>query len=234
MASSDEHVRLRAWRLAGPEWIALRLCAYALMAALLTETLVTAAAKGWFASIGSEGGPIESVQYLLCATAVVFFAAASRRSRLRDVFALVAYGAALAVIREADAFFDHLAFHGAYKIPAALIGAIALGRAYRVRATLVNQIGEWMTTPGFAMTASGAFLVLIYAQIVGQKELWQSLMGAAYLRPVKDVAEEMQELAGYLLIFFGATESYLYSFVCGPRSSVAGNSGLERSPSSSS
>jgi len=234
MLAWDEHSRLRASRFARPQSMALRLCAYALLGAVLTQTLVRGASNGWFASMGSEGGPIESVQYALCGLAVVLFAAAGQRSGRRDVFALAAYGALLAVIREADSFFDHLAFHGAYKIPAALIGGVALRHAYRARATLLNQAGEWMTTPGFALTASGAFLVLIYAQIVGQKELWRSLMGAAYLRPVKDVAEEMQEMAGYLLIFFGATESYLQSLICEASGSREGKPGLERTPSASS
>lgn len=190
--------------------MALRLVIYSLAAALFTEALVRGASQGWFAAIGAEGGPIEYAHYALCSAAAVIFAYAGRRHAiLRDVFALAAFGAALGVIREADALLDKVFFHGAYKGPAALLGAFALSRAYRSRAVLTDQLARWMTTPSFVVTASGSFIVLVYAQIVGQKELWQALMGAAYVRPVKDVAEELQELIGYFLIFFGAVEAYV-------------------------
>lgn len=193
--------------------MAVRLAAYALAAALITEGLVRGASQGWFTAVGSERGPIEYAHYTLCGAASFVFACASRRSNLRDVFALAAYGAALGVIREADAFLDKAIFQGAYKVPAALVGALALIRAYRARTVLGEQFARWMATPSFTVTSSGVFIVLVYAQIVGQKELWQSLMGGAYLRPIKDVAEEMQELIGYFFIFFGAIESYMLTCV---------------------
>lgn len=193
----------------GPAGTAVRLLVYAIAAALITEALVKGASQGWFAAFGAEGGPIEYAHYSLCGAAAYVFACASRRSHLRDVFALAAYGAALGVIREADALLDKAVFQGAYKFPAALVGALALIRAYRARAVLSVQFARWMVTPSFAVTVSGVFVVLVYAQIVGQKELWQTLMGGAYLRPVKDVAEEMQELIGYFFIFFGAVEAYV-------------------------
>ncbi|HET9062532.1 MAG TPA: hypothetical protein VFO62_04515, partial [Candidatus Binatia bacterium] len=172
--------------------MAVRLAAYALSAALITEALVRGASQGWFTAVGAEGGPIEYAHYTLCGAASFVFAWASRRSNLRDVFALAAYGAALGVIREADAFLDKAVFQGAYKVAAALVGALALIRAYRARGVVGEQLARWMATPSFALTSSGVFIVLVYAQIVGQKELWQWLMGGAYLRPIKDVAEEMQ------------------------------------------
>ena len=201
----------------------LRFSLYALAAALATEVLVKGASLGCFAAIGSEGGPIEYGHYALCSAAAVLFACASRWPTLGDVFALAACGAALGVIREADAFLDNLAFHGAYKFPAAVLGALGLNRAYRARATLAIQFARWTATPSFAVTASGVFVVLVYAQIVGQKELWQTLMGASYLRPVKDVAEEMQELLGYFLIFFGAIESYLLARTTDPPDIIDAN-----------
>ena len=227
MAVFDQRSHGRASLLVRPQGTLFRLSVYALAGALLTEALVKGAASGWFAAVGSEGGPIEQVQFALCSSAALLFACASRRSSLRDVFALAACGAALLVIRESDGFLDKLMFHGAYKIPAALVGAMGLHRAYRARATLLRQLVAWMTTAGFAATACGVFIVLIYAQIVGQKELWQSLMGVSYIRPVKDVAEEMQEMVGYLLIFFGAIESYLRTLVSGPTETINANRGLD-------
>lgn len=197
--------------------MAIRLATYGVAAAILTETLVRGTSNGWFDAVGAEGGPIEYAHYALCGAAAIAFACASRKHvTLRDVLALAAFGAALGVIREADAFLDNAVFHGAYKGPAALLGAFALLRVYRARARLADQFRRWMGTPGFAVAASGVFVVLVYAQIAGQKELWQAVMGESYLRSVKDVAEEMQELAGYFLIFFGALESYALPRVADP------------------
>jgi hypothetical protein len=207
-----------------------RLASYAFAAAVFTEALVRGAYSGRFTALGSEGGPIEHAHYGLCGAAAFLFACASRRSGLSDIFAVMAYGAVLGLIREADAMFDHLAFHGAYKIPAAIVGALVLSRAYRARTTLTRQLGEWMTMPSFAVTAGGAFIVLVYAQIVGQKELWQGVMGDSYIRPVKDVAEELQEMGGYLLIFFGALESCVWAIVSGRGDTIATNPGLDRNP----
>lgn len=227
MAVSEDRSLPGTSLLTGPVGMAVRLVAYALAAALITEALVRGASRGWFAAIGAEGGPIEYAHYTLCAAAAFVFACASRRSNLRDVFALAAYGAALGVIREADAFLDKAVFQGAYKVPAALVGVLALLRARRARGVLAEQFARWMATPSFAVTVSGVFVVLVYAQIVGQKELWQTLMGGAYLRPVKDVAEEMQELIGYFFIFFGAVESYVLTCASRPPEIIDAKPGLK-------
>lgn len=216
MAASSERLRPGALFVAGPASTALRFALYALLGGLFTEGLVRGASEGWFEAVGAEGGPIEYAHYALCGSSALLFASASRKSSFRDVFSLVAFGAALGVIREADSFLDDALFQGAYKIPAAFVGAIALVRAYHSRATIGGQIARWVTTPAFALTASGVFVVLVYAQIVGQKELWQTLMGGSYLRPVKDVVEEIMELLGYFLIFFGAIESLVLALVSAP------------------
>ena len=224
---SEERFNSRASLLDDPATRLLRFVAYCVVAAFLTEAIVEGASRGWFAAVGAEGGPIEHAQYLLCGAAAVVFASASRRSSFGHIFALAACGAALGVIREADAFLDHVAFRGAYKVPAALFGAAGLMRAYIGRASVTDELRRWVATPSFALTASGAFIVLVYAQIVGQKELWQALMGSSYLRPVKDVAEEIQELLGYFLIFFGSIESYVLALASATPETIEANPGLK-------
>jgi hypothetical protein len=183
---------------------------YVVATALLAETLVVAARRGWLVEVGPETGPVEYAHQLLCATAAILLAssAASRRD-LRDVLILAGCMATLGVVRETDALLDHVAFKGAYKVPAALIGALALGVVWRARSRIVEQALRFATEPGFLFLVVGGVIVLVYAQIIGQKELWQAVMGDAYMRPVKDAAEELQELVGYALIFVGALETYL-------------------------
>jgi len=191
---------------------------YALAAALLVESIVLAADVGWFRTIGPESGPVEYAHLLLCASAAVLFARAGvLRQALSDTFAIAAYGATLGVVREMDALLDHVAFKGAYKVPAAVIGTLAVVRLLRSRSRIVEQLRRFSVEPSFVITAVGALVVLVYAQIIGQKGLWMVVMGADYARPVKDAAEELQELLGYILIFVGALDTY----VTAPRFSAA-------------
>jgi len=184
--------------------------AYVLGVALVAEAIVVAAESGWLSTIGRETGPIEYAHQVLCALAAAVFArAAVVRRELRDILVIAAYGATLGVIRETDAFLDHVAFKGAYKVPAAIIGALALARLWRGRSRLMDQLRRFAVEPSFNITAIGVLVVLMYAQIVGQKELWMAIMGAEYERPVKDAAEELQELLGYFLIFIGSVETYV-------------------------
>jgi len=179
-------------------------------AALVAESIVVAAESGWLSTIGRETGPIEYAHQALCALAAIVFArAAVIRRELQDILVVAAYGATLGVIRETDAFLDHVAFKGAYKVPAAIVGAFALARLWRARSRWTEQLRQFAVEPSFVITAIGVLVVLMYAQVVGQKELWMAIMGAEYARPVKDAAEELQELLGYLLISIGAIETYL-------------------------
>jgi hypothetical protein len=206
------------------EWrpILWRYSAYVLGVALTAESIVVAAEAGWLSSVGRETGPIEYAHQALCGLAAIAFArAAVVRPELRDILAVAAYGATLGVIRETDALLDHLAFKGAYKVPAAVVGAFALARLWRARSRCAEQLRRFAGEPGFAITAIGVLVVLLYAQLVGQKELWMAIMGVDYARPVKDAAEELQELLGYLLIFIGSIETYLVARRHRPDSSDA-------------
>ncbi len=49
--------------------------------------------------------------------------------------------------------------------------------------------------------------MVVYAEIIGQAELWQALMGDGYIRSVKRTVEELAEFMGYLLLFYGAVET---------------------------
>jgi hypothetical protein len=186
-----------------------RYLAYGLFTALLMQSLVFAVSSGLVVDLGPESGPVEAVHMLLLAGSVVFFArAAAVDNPCASAFTLAWCAALLGLVRESDGYLDHAFFKGAYKLPAALIGVATLVWIWRARRNLRGAIAHWTTTPSFFFAAVGGFVVLVYAQIVGQKEFWQAIMGPGYARPVKDAVEELMELLGYLLIFFGSLEAY--------------------------
>lgn len=192
-------------------WL-VRHLAYSAASLLLLEGIVRFAIADGIAEFGREQGPLEYLHIGLQAGSVALFALAAAREGFGSrVFALAAYAAALGVVREADAYLDHALFRGAYKIPAAILGGLALRDAWRHRRVVAGELAAWVQTPSFLLAALGAFVVLGFAQIAGQKELWQALMGDGYQRGVKDAAEELLELLGYLLIFFSAVETYWLS-----------------------
>jgi hypothetical protein len=213
---------------AGPlSWWLVRHLLYAASSLLLLEGLVHLATRGGVVEFGREAGPLEALHMGLQIGAVVLFAAASGRKTFGSrAFGLAAYAGVLGTVREADAHLDHLLYRGAYKVPAALLGVFALHYVWRWRRTIGTELAAWVRTPAFILAGVGAFVVLGFAQIAGQKELWQALMGSGYERGVKDAVEELVELLGYLLIFFSSVETYFLARRSAADDSRAASDGL--------
>jgi hypothetical protein len=190
-------------------WIA-RYGFYGAVSAALVEILIRWSDQASGVGIGHERGPIEALHLSLQGASLLFFSSAALRSvAWPRACALAAFAAALGLLREADSFLDQMLFKGAYKFPAAAVGVAALLHVWLARRTLLAELREWSETRSFLLASIGAFVVLVYAQVAGQKELWQEMMGPNYMRPVKDAVEEIVELLGYLLIFFASVETYL-------------------------
>lgn len=75
------------------------------------------------------------------------------------------------------------------------------------RARLLEQLAAFSRTSGFSLLLAGFLVVVVYSQILGQKELWLAVLDPDSYRPVKDLVEESSELLGYLLMLFGAAEA---------------------------
>lgn len=188
--------------------LAARLAAYALATAAGLEIVVRQARAGDVARLVSENGAVELAQLLLVlAAAGVLLSVVMRGVRDHELRILLGLACAFAGVRELDGFFGAELGPHSYKffaVPIALAGAVV---GWRGRAVLLEQLLELSATPAAALVFAGALVVLVHAQVLGQKELWETLVpGGADARTVKKTVEECSELTGYLLLLFATIE----------------------------
>ncbi|KQC06249.1 MAG: hypothetical protein APR54_07450 [Candidatus Cloacimonas sp. SDB] len=112
-------------------------------------------------------------------------------------------------IREFDSLLDKYVFNGAWQILVYIIVFLLFLFSYKHRVDLLKSINEFVSNVSFGIIESGMLILLVFSRLFGQKIFWRSVMKEAYLRSVKDVAEESLELLGYCLIFIGSIEFLL-------------------------
>lgn len=122
---------------------------------------------------------------------------------------LLVLAAVFAMCRELDSFLEDLAFDGLHTM---LMGAVLIAMAavaWPGRDELRRAVPEFLKRPGFYMMFFGLMLVAIYAQIFGQRGVWE-LLAPDDTSEAKRFVEEGLELAGYLLIGCGVFEERFF------------------------
>ena len=110
--------------------------------------------------------------------------------RARELRALLGLACLFAVARELDGFFHGtLGAHG-YQLFSAPVAIAAAWHAWRSRSVLPHQTAEFVATPAAMLVFAGALIVLVHAQILGQKELWDALIPTGDAMTVKKTVEE--------------------------------------------
>jgi hypothetical protein len=185
-----------------------RLAFYAALLAGSFQWLVLAATSGEVSRFARDDGPLEIAQIVAAVFAATLFWLLSReREEVADLLRICTGLALVSVARELDNFTLELGSRHAYKLLAALPLGYALAVAWRARGRLLDQLAVFSRTPAFSLLLAGFLVIVVYSQILGQKELWIALLGIDDYRPVKDLVEESSELLGYLLLLFGAVEA---------------------------
>lgn len=174
------------------------------------QAVVAAAGAGHVAWMAAEGGALESAHFVLPAlSAVGFWMLGARSPAARSLYRILACACVFVAGRELDLFFElHVVEHGYFAItgPAALY---AMTLAVGDREAVVEAARRFAATPAFGVLAVAAFVMLAFAQIVGQGDLWRAVMAPEYRRVVKDMVEELSELLAYVLLVIGCAESWL-------------------------
>lgn len=180
---------------------------YASLIAGTFEWLVIAVRSRGVPWLVRDDGPIEITQFLASLfTALLLWMLSRERPRSADLLRFLSALALIACARELDNFTLQLGSRDAYKWIAMGPVIWALSILVRSRARILDQLAVFSRTSGFSLLLAGFLIVVVYSQLLGQKELWLAVLDPDVYRPVKDLVEESSELLGYLLMLFGAAE----------------------------
>ena len=168
----------------------------------------------------SEYSPVEWLQVVTLVTiaALAWHCTGLQRAQRTLAWLMVAFASA-AACRELDLFLDGYLFDHAWQLIVAMIGVAAIVHAMRHRAALVAAWRRALPEPGVVLMVFGAALLVVFANVIGNEGLWQSLLGPDYRRIAKIAAEEFAELAGYWLWLVGQVE---YTLSCRRQQRLAG------------
>lgn len=190
-------------------FLLLRLSLYLVLTIVSLESLVLLASHGYASVLFRENGPLEWIHFLLpAASALILATIAKKHSDEGNILKMVSIIMIVLAVRELDYFLDLYLFIGAYRPVIAFAIGYFFYLIWKNRLLLHGQSRSYMKTSSFYFIACGLLLVIVFAQIIGQKELWMTVMGEGFMRIVKDAVEETSETIGYLLLFFGSLEAF--------------------------
>lgn len=186
--------------------LALRGLLYALITAVMFESLVLVAPGADPLWLFGETGPIESLQLLLLLASAGLLQAASVRGKLRrELLHVLALLLLAAAARELDWYLDEL-FDGAWQAAVFIIAVYGSALAWRARYSLAPQARHLVPAPAVGVLFAGFITVMVFSRLVGQQVFWRAVLREDYVRLAGRVAEESSELFGYALLFFGCVE----------------------------
>ena len=178
---------------------------------LLPETPEARVARLQEVSKFNESGVVESLELsILLVIMLVGGWVAIGHPEVRALAVLFSGWMGLAAIREQDQWFDQFA-HGCWVVPAGLLGLAMLVHAWRKRCEICPGLVRFVHTPGWGLCVAGGVISMVFARLMGKKELWNYLIESPRVaRNVKNMVEEGIETAGYALMLCALIESLAY------------------------
>lgn len=196
--------------------IGLRAFAYFILAALAALVLgleVNQAPELIF----NETGMTERLQSSILALLVILLLFSAWQSHgTRELQLCMAMAFLMFLIRESDAYFDGLLFHGAWKYLALAPLGVATWVFWRNRGAVSEQLGRYAGSSAFGVMLSG-FMVLVFSRLFGRAEYWAAIMGESYIRVAKNAAEESTEFLAMVIMFAAVLEWLLVSRIASRR-----------------
>jgi hypothetical protein len=156
-----------------------------------------------------ENAILEWAQAGLLAVIVTLGLGAFRRGEpvIHRVLVLMA---AFAMFRELDSFLKDLLFKRSHHIFMGLIFWGAAAVVWRRREEFVGQLAGFLGRPGFPFMFFGVVLVVLFGQILGQRDIWKAL-APDKVSLAKRFVEEGLEFMGYVSIAIGFVEERFVS-----------------------
>lgn len=167
----------------------------------------------------SEGSLTEKIQLCLIIGCCASYAIqAIRYTKFRTSNSLISILFLLFFVRELDALFDNIFFHGAW-LNIVLIILLLSFLYYHKRIHLVlNDFSVFTKTPRFLLFVWGLISLILLSRLLGIKEIWKTLFFnipadnicelEIYYRPFKNVVEESVEIISYLALFLSALDPF--------------------------
>lgn len=166
-----------------------------------------------------EGCLTEKIQVLLVAGCFILYAIhAIRNIKYRLSNSLVAILFLLFFVRELDAFFDNVFFHGAWFYIVLIILIFSFLYYYKRIHLVLNDFLDFTKTPKFLLLVWGLISLLLLSRLLGYKEIWKTLFVEMPIenitdfevlyRPFKNVVEESVEIISYLALFLSALDPF--------------------------
>lgn len=154
-----------------------------------------------------DGGLCEMLQLVLVGLTTATFAyGAWQRPVHRRVYGVWGFVSGAIFTRELDAVLDDLLPLVGWQLPAGLCLGGAAAMIVRDPAGYWSLVAGWLTTHGVGMLWAAMAIILIFAQLIGQADLWKGVLGDAYERAFKRVIEESSEFFGYTVLLLAAAE----------------------------
>lgn len=161
--------------------------------------------------ISSESTLLEKCQHLFliiiigcCAFSAKYF------EHWREVFIAMMAIALMMLIREHNNYFKDEWFDGAWQLG---VMAVILPTAIFLKkrfSGFKDQVKSLLAMQPAGTLMTGLFILLVFSRLVGQKEIWQSVMKDHYLYSVKMIIEESAELLGYGVILVSVVNLMLF------------------------
>ncbi|MGQ3684547.1 MAG: hypothetical protein ACUBOA_05980 [Candidatus Loosdrechtia sp.] len=171
------------------------------------------------AAFVAEGGPVELAQLaLILLSAGILAAGAWRIPAWRGLLCLLALFAIIAAVRELDYLIDRLIPVPGRKAPAFILILFAAFCAWYYRSGLIRQIQGFITSYPCYILWAGMLTVTVYAQLLGNGRLLETLMLSDYVHDYKRTVEELVELCGYFFITVGSIETVFFALGSLPQS----------------
>ncbi len=166
-----------------------------------------------------EGGLTEKIQILLIVGCGFLYAIQAIKGKdFKRCNSLVAVMFSLFFVRELDAFFDNVFFHGAWFYVVLEILLLTFLYFYGNFQGILREFVRYTQTPRFVLLVSGLISLIFLCRLIGYKEIWKELFlnipidGISeyekHYRPFKNVAEEASEIIAYLILFFSAINPF--------------------------
>ncbi|MEM9531631.1 MAG: hypothetical protein AAGA23_11985 [Pseudomonadota bacterium] len=218
------------WRAAGP--IMLRGVLYIALVALLMVPVMEDAKQPGIVGF-TEESYTEVLESLLLAFCAAIMLLARRYAPSLATCNLLLFGFFFAsLIREQDALFDLFIADGGWQVGVTLTLIPVLFFAFRERHRLPGELVQLRQSFAFGLLLAGVLTTYVFARLYGRRIFWEAVMGDGYLRWVKDAAEEVTELFGYLLLAIAAVELLLLAVQLGRRTEQPTDATLGDSPNS--